>query len=436
MLSPIALTLRSVSQALRQVSVVTSSRADLSHLIWPLRALRAEPSVQLSILACGGAIAPEYGDAVARLEREGCAVSRIGRPLGIDSATDLGISIGELTAAFSKWLGARSCDLLILTADRAEMLAPATAALCSRIPILHIEGGERSEGAIDNAVRDALTMVSHVHCVTTARAHQRVLSLGESPWRVHTIGAASLDHLTHGIHEHDGEAALLAHGLHPTRPLLLVAVHPVTLAADPCGDARVLLDALSHLTGEMARREVQVLFAFPNADVGGREIRRMCQAWTQGHGGALAVQLEAEAWFALLRRSSTIGLIGNSSSVVMEAPAAHLPSILIGERQRGRELGPGTAWVRARSAGPFDSPTTESVASALEALLDSKRVEVSASWIGTHPYGDGRASERLLRVIQTLPGRDCLLDKRLPDECAVMNKKGLERERSSPSVAK
>lgn len=397
----------------RRVCVVTSSRADLAHLLWPLRLLREEPGIDLTVLACAASIAPEYGNAAGRLQAERIRVLPVGEPLGIDTAAEFACAIGCMTSAFARRLSEQPCDLLILVADRAEMLAAATAALVLRIPILHIEGGERSEGAIDNAVRDALTAMSHVHAVTTESARARVISMGEEPWRVHRIGAASLDHLTHGAGEPDPGPVLAGLGLDPSAPLLLAAVHPVTLAPDPCEDARRLIEALDALAADGSLAGTQVLFAFPNADDGGREVRRICTAWAAAHRAAVAVQLEAEEWFALLRSRHTRGIVGNSSSVVMEAPAVRLPGVLIGERQRGRELGPGTVWVRAVGDAPFASPTAEAIADALRPLLLGRPHGTPEVWARSHPYGDGHACERLVETIRGLPGRDALLDKRL-----------------------
>ncbi len=402
----------------RHLVVVTSSRADLAHLIWPLRALRAEPSLRLTIMACGAALSEEYGSAAARLREEGFEVLDVGEPLGIDTPAQMAAAVGSLTRDFAEALALAPPDLLLVIADRVEMLAPATAALAMRIPIIHIEGGELSEGAIDNAVRNALTAMSHVHLVTTEAARLRVIAMGEEPWRVHQVGAASLDHLRHATLPPLTEV-LIPTGLAPSHPLLLVAVHPTTLADEPDADAVAILAALTMLDQAGPLRSAQVLFAFPNADDGGRTVRRHCEAWclrrssTASPIARLVTQLPAEWWFALLDSPRTVAIVGNSSSIVMEAPAAGLPSVLVGERQRGRELSPSTQWVTGASAQvPFGTPTALEIALAIEAAVTvGWSPQPRDRWPSNHPYGDGRAAERIAQAIRGLPDRAALLNK-------------------------
>jgi len=405
----------------RHLAVVTSSRADLAHLIWPLRALAEAPGLELTVMACGTALAPEYGAAAERLVDEGFAVVPVGSPMGVDTPHELARAVGLLTSDFADAFARMQPDLLLVIADRAEMLAPATAALAMRIPIVHIEGGECSEGAIDNAVRNALTAMSHVHLVTTRAARQRVIGMGEEPWRVHHVGAASLDHLRHAQLP-SVRQVLEPLGLEWTQPIVLVAVHPTTLAADPCADACALLEALTMLDEDGTLNSTQVLFAFPNADDGGREVRSHCDTWGRARLARckalarLVTQLPAESWFALLRDSATLAILGNSSSIVMEAPAVGLPGVLIGERQRGRELGPWTAWVSGATEGaPFASPEPGLIAEAIRRALENAEAHRIA-WPTTHPYGDGRTSARIVQAIASLPDRDELLDKRAPAE--------------------
>ena len=149
----------------------------------------------------------------------------------------------------------------MVVADRFEMLAPANAALAMKIPIIHVEGGERSEGAIDDAVRNALTKMAHLHLVTTEAARRRVVAMGEEPWRVHRVGAGSLDHflLSRLPDARELEVRL---GIPEDGALILAAVHPVTLEEDPTRDALALIEALSRRTDPSET----IFFAFPNAD--------------------------------------------------------------------------------------------------------------------------------------------------------------------------
>src|SRR5271165_3850232 len=180
----------------RKIAVVTSSRADYSHLYWPLHDLAAHPEVDLQLIVMGPHLSSAFGLTVEEIERDGIPIAgRVDCLLSSDTDTGMAKTIGVAVLGLADLLGQMRPDLLLLIADRYEMLAPASVALALRIPLAHIEGGEVSEGAIDDAVRNALTKLSHIHFTSTQLARSRVVAMGEPEWRVHCVGAPSLDHL-------------------------------------------------------------------------------------------------------------------------------------------------------------------------------------------------------------------------------------------------
>ena len=371
----------------KRIAVVSSSRADLAHLIHPLRALQAERRIELSVLATGALLQPEFGNAVDRLVEEGLHVVKVPCPLNIESGADAARAIGAATTAFADALETLSPEILVVVADRFEMLAPANAALAMRIPIAHIEGGERSEGAIDDAIRNALTKMSHVHLVATEEARQRVLAMGEEDWRVHRVGAASLDHVQKSVIP-ERPALEMELGIALGGPLLLVGVHPVTLEDDPTFDARAVLNAL-------ANRKERIVFCFPNADEGSREISELVGAFAAKRQAAYVFRnLPPETWFGLLYLADAI--IGNSSSVLMESPTVPLPAVCVGKRQAGRE----------RASNVIDAPANP--VGINEAIDQALAMELG---LVTNPFGDGRASERIVRALADLPDTHRLLHK-------------------------
>src|ERR1700735_1927694 len=212
----------------RTIAVVTSSRADYSHLYWPLRELCAHPDVDLKIIVMGAHLSPEFGSTVQEIEKDGFHIDeRVECLLSSDSDVGMAKTIGVATLSLADILGQMRPDLLLLIADRYEMLAPASVALALRVPIAHIEGGEVSEGAIDDAMRNALTKMSHIHFTSTLAARDRVIAMGEEEWRVHRAGAPSLDHLQRQtlFTREQVESRL---GIEPKHPAILVAYHPVT----------------------------------------------------------------------------------------------------------------------------------------------------------------------------------------------------------------
>ncbi len=377
----------------RTIAVVTTSRADYSHLYWPLKDLSAHPDVDLKLIVLGPHLSPEYGTTVHQIERDGFPIaSRIECLLSSDSDVGMAKTLGLAILSLADALAQIKPDLLLLIADRYEMLAPASVALTLRIPVAHIEGGEISEGAIDDAVRNALTKMSHLHFTSTLTARARVISMGEEPWRVHRAGAPSLDHLRRStLLTRDQLQQALNIPLSHSQPITVVAYHPVTLLKDTTAEANALFTALETLPG-------QIIFCYPNADAGSHQlmsrIRAVCAQDPNAH---LFVNLPAITYWSLLRESTA--LLGNSSSGIMEAASFGLPVVNVGMRQQGRERGPNildadptAASIRAQLTRAHDPAFRNSLRN-LQNL-----------------YGDGHASERIVEILTTTP-LDTLLHK-------------------------
>src|ERR1700723_2204947 len=221
----------------RKIAAVTTSRADFTALYWPLHDLAAHPDVDLRIIAFGPHLSPEFGSTIREIEQAGLRVdARIECLLSSDTDVGMAKTIGLATLSLADCLGEMRPDLLLITADRYEMLAPAAVALALRIPIAHIEGGELSAGAIDDAIRNALTKLAHIHFTSTETARRRVIAMGEEPWRVHHAGAPSIDHLRRSkiIDRPTLESRI---GFILQQPTILVAWHPVTILRDTNAEA-------------------------------------------------------------------------------------------------------------------------------------------------------------------------------------------------------
>ena len=373
--------------------MVSTSRADYGHLYWVLRDLKSAPDVDLRIIATGAHLAPTFGHTVDQFSDHGFEIESSLECL-LDSDTDIGMAktIGLSMLGLADLLGRLRPDLLLLIADRYEMLAPAATALALRIPIAHIEGGEISEGAIDDAVRNAMTKMSHLHFVSTEQARRRVLAMGEEDWRVQRAGAPSLDHLRRStLSDRQRLEQVLDLPLDP--PPLVVAYHPVTLDRSTTNEAEALFAAL-------ATRSEPVVFCFPNADAGHQPIVERARSFCRDHPRArLNTNLDLFDFWGLLGQASV--MIGNSSSGIMEAPSLKLPFVNIGIRQRGRE----------RAANVIDVPGDRQAIAA--ALQHARSDEFRRGLIGmTNPYGDGRAAERIVFVLRHCPLGDKLLVKR------------------------
>jgi UDP-hydrolysing UDP-N-acetyl-D-glucosamine 2-epimerase len=385
-----------MTEARRRIAVVTTSRADYSHLYWPLRLLQEDPRVELKLIVMGAHLSPEFGATIHEIEKDGFAIAaRIECLLSSDSDVGMAKTIGLATLSLADVLGEMRPDILLLIADRYEMLAPAAVALALRVPIAHIEGGEISEGAIDDAVRNALTKMAHLHFTSTFAARDRIISMGEEPWRATRAGAPSLDHLRRSkLLSREEVAAKLSVQLEGSA--MVIAYHPVTLAMDTLQEADELFAALGSVNS-------QLILCYPNADAGSRALIERTTAFLAKRGnGKLFVNLDAVTYWSLLRQAQVF--LGNSSSGIMETACFAVPTVNIGERQRGRE----------RAANVIDAPANrEAVLSAI-ALARSSKFRESLRGM-TNPYGDGTASETILEVLTSAPlGRKLLAKRALP----------------------
>jgi UDP-hydrolysing UDP-N-acetyl-D-glucosamine 2-epimerase len=368
----------------RRIGVVTTSRADYSHLYWPLRELADHPAVELGIFALGPHLSPEFGSTIREIEHDGFPIqARIECLLSSDTDTGMAKTIGLAILGLADALTAWRPDLLLLIADRYEMLAPASAALALRIPVAHIEGGEVSQGAIDDQVRNALTKLAHIHFTSTETARRRVIAMGEEPRRVHRAGAPSLDHLRRSTLL-DRPALESRLGLALPSPTLVAAWHPVTILRDTNAEADAFFAALAQAPG-------QLVFVYPNADAGSHALiertRALAAKRAQVH---IFVNLDAVTYWSLLGCADA--LIGNSSSGIMEAASLALPAVNVGMRQQGRE--------RARNV--VDVPAeTEAICDAILRVLSPGFRESLAGM--ENPYGDGTAAVTIARILTATP---------------------------------
>jgi len=379
----------------RRIGVVTTSRADYSHLYWPLRELAAHPDVELGVFALGAHLSPEFGATIAEIERDGFPIqARIECLLSSDTDTGMAKTIGVAILGLADSLTAWRPDILLLIADRYEMLAPASVALALRIPVAHIEGGEVSQGAIDDQVRNALTKLAHIHFTSTETARRRVIAMGEEPVRVHRAGAPSLDHMRRSVLlDRAGVEAKLRLVL--KKPAILVAWHPVTILRDTNAEADAFFTALTDAPG-------QLIFVYPNSDAGSYALIERTQTLAATRADtAVYVNLDPITYWSLLGQVDA--MVGNSSSGIMEAASFALPVVNVGMRQQGRE----------RAANIIDvEPDAAAIGAALKRALSP---EFRRSLQGMrNPYGDGDAAKTIAHILTTVPVEGLLIKPPAP----------------------
>jgi len=380
---------------MRAIGVITGSRSDYGVYLPLLRAISADPTFTLHLLATGTHLSPEFGMTINEIEADGFRVAeRVEALLSSDTPESIGKSMGLGTIGFAQVFARSRPDILVVLGDRFEMHAAALAALPYNIPVAHIHGGEITEGAFDNALRHSLTQLSHLHFVATEEYGQRVIQMGSEPWRVTVSGALSLDNVRTIKLLNRGELEARV-GLSFARPPILVTFHPVTLEYE---------DTEWHVSELMAALQVvdlPIVFTMSNADTNGRSItEKMKEFVRQRPSACLVDNLGTQAYFSLPAQAAV--MVGNSSSGIIEAMSFELPVVNIGTRQTGR--------IRPQNVIDVGYGCGEIVAALRHALEPEARSRLRGH---ANLYGDGCAANRIVAKLKEVPLDSRLLRKRL-----------------------
>lgn len=376
----------------QRICVVTGSRAEYGLLYWVLHDLRADPGVDLQIIATGMHLAPEFGLTVREILADGFVVNRrVEMLLSSDTPAGTAKSLGLGVIGMSDALEALQPNIVVVLGDRFEILAAAQACLIHRIALAHIAGGDVTEGAFDESIRHAITKMAQLHFVTNEISARRVRQLGEDPGRVHVVGSPGLDHLQRRPLL-DRTALETALGAPLGLRNLLVTFHPVTLDGDDgLGAFNELLAALDTLD-----RQTVLWFTRPNADAGGRTLRRRLDDWVTQNADRVRVHTSLGQLRYLSLMAQVDAVVGNSSSGLYEAPSFGIATIDIGDRQGGRFAATSVLRCPAQREAISDA-----LARAL--ALDCRDV--------VNPYGDGASAARIVSLLRQAPAAELLLRK-------------------------
>lgn len=383
---------------MRKICVITGSRAEYGLLFWLLKAIQDDAELSLQLIVTGMHLSTEFGLTWRQIVDDGFIIDRkVEMLLSGDTPSTISKSMGLGLIGFADALRELQPDVLVVLGDRFEIFVAVTAAMNQRVPIAHIHGGELSEGAVDDAIRHAITKMAHLHFTANEIYRRRVIQMGEQPDRVFTVGAPGLDNILRLplLEKHELEQELaFKFGVRN----LLVTFHPATLEnAEAGAQFQELLLALDSFP------DCCIIFTQGNADADGRVISGMMEDYRRLRPGKVFsfVSLGSLRYLSLMRQVDAV--VGNSSSGLLEAPALKVPTVNIGDRQRGR---------LAAASVLHCPPHTERIREALRMVLTTdfrKRLEDVV-----HPYGEGGASETIKRILkQTL--LDGLLKKHFYD---------------------
>ena len=382
---------------MRIVGVVTTSRADYGIYLPLLRRIQAEPGLAPRLLVTGMHLSPLFGMTVKAIEADGFEIAeRVKMLSNSDDPAAIAKSMARGTAGFAEVFSRSRPDILVVLGDRFEMHAAALAALPFKIPVAHIHGGELTEGVIDDALRHSMTKLSHLHFAATQEYRRRLVQMGEEPWRVTVSGAPSLDNLA-SVKRLTAAALESRFGLRVTPETLLVTFHPATLEYEEAERQAGELLAALRASGR------PVVFTMPNADTGGRVIRECIKRFVRKESSAQAVEsLGTEGYFSVLALCAA--MVGNSPSGLLEAPSFGLPVVNVGSRQRGRVRGANVIDVgyrRDEIGEGIRRATDPGFRKSLQGLAN--------------PYGDGKASRRIVAKLAEVPLSGRLLMKHFHD---------------------
>jgi GDP/UDP-N,N'-diacetylbacillosamine 2-epimerase (hydrolysing) len=366
----------------RRLCIVTGTRAEYGLLRWLMDGIRRSREFELQVVATGTHLSPEFGLTFRDIEADGFDIDRrVEMLVSSDTAVGLGKSMALGLSGFADAFDELRPDLIVVLGDRFEILSAVSAALVARIPVAHLHGGESSEGAFDESIRHAITKMSHLHFVAAEEYRKRVIQLGEQPDRVFHVGGLGIDNILR-LQLLDRPELEQSLGFGLGKRNLLITFHPVTLESG--AQERQLAELLAALDG---LGETHLIFTMPNADIGSRALSAMVTEFTASHPNARTyTSLGQLRYLSCIRHVD--GVIGNSSSGLVEAPTLRTGTVNIGNRQKGR----------LRAASVIDCEPERAAISAAIARLYSPAFRAMLTTV-RNPYGEGGAAEKILAAL-------------------------------------
>ncbi len=332
---------------MRKICFFTSTRADYGIMSRLMRKVADSPECELQIIATNMHLSPEYGLTYKEIESDGFIINRkVEMMLSSDTRNGIVKSMGVGLLGFADALEEMKPDIAVILGDRYEMLAAAEACMIYNLPIAHIGGGDVTEGAFDDSIRHSITKLSYLHFASTDVARQRIIQMGEDPNRVFNFGGLGNDNILNEpiMSKTELEESL---GIKLNKDIIIVTFHPVTMEHNTAElQTRLLLRALEDYLGSF-----MIIFTMPNSDADSRIIADLIKSFVLKHPNEsiAEVSLGKKRYYSALKYCSAV--VGNSSSGIYEAPSFHVPTLNIGDRQKGRLRGDSVVDVDATQEG-------------------------------------------------------------------------------------
>lgn len=365
------------------ISVLTATRAEYGLLKPIISKLNQVEEFDVKIVVTGAHLSPEFGLTYKEIEKDGFSIhEKIEILLSADSSSSISKSMGMAMISFADYFKSLNPDLLLVLGDRYETIAVALAAMNQRIPIAHLYGGETTEGAVDESIRHAITKLSYLHFTSTELYQKRVIQLGENPERVFNVGAVGIENILNEeyLSKKELEDELK---IDLEKPYSVVTFHPVTLEDNSAEEQIIaLLEACKEFTS------MNFIFTKANADADGRIINHCIDTYANENANIYGfTSLGLKKYLSALKYSEIV--IGNSSSGLLEAPSFNIPTINIGDRQKGR--------LQADSIINCGTSKKEITDAFLLATSESFREKAKKT---INPYGSGDTSEKVVGALK------------------------------------
>lgn len=368
---------------MKTLCILTATRAEYGLLHPIIEKMTLKSDINVKVVVTGAHLSPEFGMTVREIEDDGVRIDKkIEILMSSDTPVAISKSMGLAMISFAEYFSESQPDALMVLGDRYETLAVCSAAMNAQIPIIHLHGGETTEGAVDEAVRHAITKMSYLHFTSTEEYRKRVIQLGESPERVYAVGAMGVENAltTSLMTKEELEQSL---GVDLGKKYAVGTFHPVTLENQSAEQqAMQLIEAICQFP------EYTFLFTKANADSNGRVINEVLEDAAERYNNVLLFDsLGMKRYLSAVKGACFV--IGNSSSGLIEVPSFHIPTINIGDRQRGRIKGDTVIDCE---------PESDSIVEAIRRAMDEEFLKNIPNC--KNPYGDENTSERIINITQ------------------------------------
>lgn len=368
---------------MKKISILTATRAEYGLLKPIIKKLKEVTNFDVRLVVTGAHLSPEFGLTYKEIEQDGIQIDeKIEILLSADTPSSITKSMGLAMISFADYFSKLNPDLLIVLGDRYETLAVCCAAMNQRIPIAHLYGGETTEGAVDESIRHAITKLSYLHFTSTEEYRRRVIQLGEQPDRVFCVGAIGIENILNEKLMSKSELEISI-DFKLDKSYAVITFHPVTLEDNNSAEQfKNLLDACKN------HKDMKFIFSKANADANGRVINQLLDRFVIENNNAVAfTSLGMVRYLSALKYCSMV--IGNSSSGLVEAPSFGVPTINIGNRQKGRLQSDSVI-----SCEPKSQEINEAINIALSEEFKKKAISC------INPYGHGNTSPKIIETIK------------------------------------